>query len=384
MLPVNLEHVRVEPLRPGCLVLAEGAGEGLDVRVEVPPQAPAIHAPPGAVGAGKRLGSCRAARSRGCCLGRALALGSRRFLRQTGGAAAAHDGLRPAAAHCAGRTARVEAPGLHASRGAAVGGRARRPQGPGAVGGARTAGRLRQAGGSARPLAIVAVVVAAGRVGRVRGRAGRVAPDEADVIGVVLVDAQKVLLDVVGSVEQLEANIAVERLVVLVDVLVPVVQVPPVGGVRAAGAHVPLVYRGSGRGRSEPPRTAGRLRQVLEVLQQPHDLVQQGLVAPQGRRGILNAVHFAQVQSDAPRPGAAVRTLGALEHLLGINMGPQVVLSNSRQKSQCVTGNTPEHLCGRIVGGHWRAIPAELILALHPAIIGRGPRITLSLAFRLS
>lgn len=273
MLPVNLEHVRVEPFRPGCLVLAEGAGERLDVRVEMPPQAPAIHAPPGAVGAGKRLGGCRSARSRGCCLSRALALGPCRFLWQTGGTAA-HDGLRArtTAAH-AGRTARMEAPGLHASPccGAAIGGWPRRPEGPGAVGRARAAGRLGQAGcGPTRvgPLTVAAaVVVAAGRVGRVRGRAGRVAPDQANVVGVVLVDAQKVLLDVVGSVEQLEADVAVERLVVLVDVLVPVVEVPAVGGVRAAGAHVPLVYGRSGRGRSEPPRTAGGLRQVLEVLQ---------------------------------------------------------------------------------------------------------------------
>lgn len=125
--------------------------------------------------------------------------------------------------------------------------------------GARAAGRLGQAG-PPRPLAVVAVVVAASRVGRVRGRAGRVAPDQANVVGVVLVDAQKVLLDVVGSVKQLEADIAVERLVVLVDVLVPVVQVPPVSGVWAAGAHVPLVDGRSGRGRSEAPCAAGCLR----------------------------------------------------------------------------------------------------------------------------
>lgn len=49
------------------------------------------------------------------------------------------------------------------------------------------------------------------------------APYQANIIGVVLVDAQKVLLDVVGSVEQLETNITVERLVILVDVLMSVV-----------------------------------------------------------------------------------------------------------------------------------------------------------------
>lgn len=106
------------------------------------------------------------------------------------------------------------------------------------------------------------------------------APYQANIIGVVLVDAQKVLLDVVGSVEQLEANVTVERLVIPVDVLVSVVQVSAVSSIRAARTDVALIYSWSGRCCSQPC-TPRRLGQIFQVLQQPHDFIEQRLVTPQ-------------------------------------------------------------------------------------------------------
>lgn len=84
-------------------------------------------------------------------------------------------------------------------------------------------------------------------------------------------DAQKVLLDVVGPIKQLEADITVEGLVVLVDVLMPMVQVSAVRGVRATWADIPLLCSQARRSRScyEPAAAAsaiGCLSQVLQIL----------------------------------------------------------------------------------------------------------------------
>lgn len=49
---------------------------------------------------------------------------------------------------------------------------------------------------------------------------------------------QEMLLDVVGAVKLLLADVAVEGLFVAMDVLVARKQVPSVGGVRASAAHV--------------------------------------------------------------------------------------------------------------------------------------------------
>lgn len=106
------------------------------------------------------------------------------------------------------------------------------------------------------------------------------APDQANIVGMVLVDAQKVLLDVVGSVEQLEADITVERLVILVDVLVSVVQISAVGGIRAARTDIALIYSWSSRCCCQSCTSRG-LCQILQVLQQPHDFIEQGLITPQ-------------------------------------------------------------------------------------------------------
>lgn len=62
--------------------------------------------------------------------------------------------------------------------------------------------------------------------------------------------AQEMLLDVVGSIELLLAYIAVERLLVAVDVLVAREEISPVGGVGASAAHVALARVADARSRA--------------------------------------------------------------------------------------------------------------------------------------
>lgn len=54
-LVVHLEHVGGKSLRPGRLVVTEGAHKWFDVGVEMSLQTPIVHSGPGAVTAGKSL-----------------------------------------------------------------------------------------------------------------------------------------------------------------------------------------------------------------------------------------------------------------------------------------------------------------------------------------
>lgn len=73
---------------------------------------------------------------------------------------------------------------------------------------------------------------------RLRLRLGGLASDAVEVVGLVAVHAQEVLLNVVGAVELLLAQIAVEGLLVPMDVLVAREQVASVRGVGAGAARV--------------------------------------------------------------------------------------------------------------------------------------------------
>lgn len=53
--------------------------------------------------------------------------------------------------------------------------------------------------------------------------------------------AQKVLLDVIGPIELFQAHIAMERLIVLVNVFVTREEVTSIGGIRTIGAAVSLL-----------------------------------------------------------------------------------------------------------------------------------------------
>lgn len=63
------------------------------------------------------------------------------------------------------------------------------------------------------------------------------------------VHAQEVLLDMIGAIELLEAGVALEGLLVFMDVLVPGVQIPSVRRVRTVGAGVSLLNVHAIRGR---------------------------------------------------------------------------------------------------------------------------------------
>ena len=73
------------------------------------------------------------------------------------------------------------------------------------------------------------------------------------------VHPQKVFLDVIGPAEGLVADVAVEGLLLAVDVLVAGVEVPPVGAVGAVEAGVPLAA-GVARGDARPGRGPGHRR----------------------------------------------------------------------------------------------------------------------------
>lgn len=66
--------------------------------------------------------------------------------------------------------------------------------------------------------------------------------DEIYVVRMILVDAKEVLLHVVCPAEHLETDIAVEGLVIFVDVLVPRVQVLAICSVRTMRTHIPLIH----------------------------------------------------------------------------------------------------------------------------------------------
>lgn len=227
-LVVHLEHVGGEALRARRLVVAEQADEWLCVGVEMTLETPLVGARPGAIAAGEAL----------------LALGLQQA--RAGGAAAAgagtgaghrllgavHDGahmqrqhraivqfllLELGQRHVGGGCHRLD--GLHNAH-AGRGGMSLCLQERIVNVNARcidrhiaaSAGMMRTAAGSA--------------AGATAG--GHMASRLVDVVLQLAMHAQKVLLDVIGAIELLEAGIALKGLLVLMDVLVPCIQIPAI------------------------------------------------------------------------------------------------------------------------------------------------------------
>lgn len=83
---------------------------------------------------------------------------------------------------------------------------------------------------------------------------------ETDVyLRLIAMHAQKVLLDVVGAVELLLADIAVEGLLVAVNVLVAREQIPSVCSVRTSAAHVAFAGVAGARARARSRATRRRV-----------------------------------------------------------------------------------------------------------------------------
>lgn len=190
---------------------------------------------------------------------------------------------------------------------------------------------------------------------------------------------QKVFFDMVSPVELLLADVALERLLVAMDVLVAREQVSTVRGVRAGWAAVALVgggalWGGGGRG----GRRAARLRRGLgrrrrrrhavyfglEPLQVLGDLVQHGVVLDErvGAAVVGHVVLPDEVEAHAARPRAPVRALRALENAR-VRVGAQPVLGHPGQEAHALAVDALEQLLRRVVGGYARARPLEAFFA---------------------
>lgn len=67
-------------------------------------------------------------------------------------------------------------------------------------------------------------------------------PRLVDVILQLAMHAQKVFLDVIGTIELLQAGVALKGFLILVYVLVPCVQIPAIRRVGTVGARIALYY----------------------------------------------------------------------------------------------------------------------------------------------
>lgn len=68
------------------------------------------------------------------------------------------------------------------------------------------------------------------------------APRLIDVVLQFAMHAQKVFLDMIGTIELLEASVALKGFLILVYVLVPCVQIPAIRRVGTVGARIALHY----------------------------------------------------------------------------------------------------------------------------------------------
>lgn len=204
---VDFENVGAKSFGAGRFVLAQGTRKGLNVRVQVSSQTPTVHSPPGAIVTQEGFG--------GLLLG-GFPVG-----------VLFNEAVSPPGSF----VLRGRSGGRHV-----IGTPSEIVQGNGR-GDGRSVAAGDDAGVGGRGLG-AARVVADGRTAAVFG--GK-SPDHADVVALVLVDSEKMFLDVIGAVKDFEADVTMEGLLFFVNVLVPGVQVSAVRGVRAFGTHVSLL-----------------------------------------------------------------------------------------------------------------------------------------------
>lgn len=229
------------------LVIAEQANEGLCMRIEVPLETPLVRSRPRAVAAGESLLPLRfqeagAAATVSVATMTATAAGTRaghRLLHNAHVKGQYHTGaivhfllLKLGQRHVGCRSHCLD--GLHNAHTARGGMSLGLQKGIVYVHARRVNGHISTAAGVMR-------TASRGPAARGTTASGDMSPGLVNVVLQLAVHAQEVLLDMIGSVELLEAGIALEGLLVLVDVFMSGVQIPPVRRVWTVRTGVTLL-----------------------------------------------------------------------------------------------------------------------------------------------
>jgi hypothetical protein len=171
----------------------------------------------------------------------------------------------------------------------------------------------------------------------------------------------EVLLTVIRSIELLVADIALERLFLAVNRLVPRVQISAIRGVWTIWTGVALIA------------TSGvfvfALHAVLQVQQKLGNFFQDGIFTPQRTVRVLFVVLAGQVHSDAPGPGRIIVASGTLEHA-EIGVSSQPMFGDPGQEADTAAVKAAKQFVSCVVRRHFGRIPRQQILTLDPRRLG--------------